>query len=146
MADAVLELGIELAESLLVTDWHEHRVIAEPALAAWRPHEDAVDASVERLRLPVVGPGDRQRAGEVRGRRRIRLGHLNLAPNPFHRTHPVAVALSILGPTSRENTGASVERVDAQAAVVRERRKPGQVRRFARLQVRIVGEAVADLL
>jgi hypothetical protein len=39
-----------------------------------------------------------------------------------------------------------VERVDAQPAVVGERWEAGEVCRLARLQICVVGEAVADLL
>ena len=42
--------------------------------------------------------------------------------------------------------GPPVQRIDAQPAVVGEGGQAGQVRRLARLQVGIVGEAVADLL
>ena len=74
----MLELGVELAERPVVADGHEHRIVAEAALAARRPHEDSVDPPVERLGLPIVGPCDRQRAGEVRRGGGVRLGGLDL--------------------------------------------------------------------
>src|SRR5690242_10803475 len=109
MADAVLKLRIEFAERLFIAHWHEHRVVAEAAFAARRPDEDAVDSPVERLGLTIVRPGDRQRAGEVRRRSRVRLGRLDLPPDLLHRAHPVAIALGILGPARREDAGAAME-------------------------------------
>src|SRR4051812_47995611 len=74
MTNLMLQRRVELAEGLVMADRHEHRVIAEASLPTWRPDENTVDASVEGLRLSVVGPGNRQRAGEVGGRRGVRLG------------------------------------------------------------------------
>ena len=48
---------------------HEDRVIAEALVATRRPDKDPIDPSVEGLGLPIVGPGNRERAGEVGGRR-----------------------------------------------------------------------------
>src|SRR5690242_2224299 len=98
MADRVLELRIELAEGLVIADGNEHRVIAEPSIAARRPDERPVDAAVEGLGLAVVRPGDRQRADEMGCRRGVRLRRLDLAPDFLHCPHPVAVALSVLCP------------------------------------------------
>ena len=74
----MLELGIELSERLLVTDGDEHRIVAESPLAAWRPDEDAVDAAVECLGLTIVGPGECERAGEMRRGRSVRAGGFGL--------------------------------------------------------------------
>ena len=82
----------------------------------------------------------------MRGGRGIGLGRLGFAPHALHRAHPVAVAVRVLGPARGENAGPAVQRVDAQPAVVGQRRQSAKVRRLARLQVRIVAEAVADLL
>src|SRR4051812_8350226 len=65
MADAVLELGVELAERFVIADRHEHWIITKAFVAAWRPDKSTVDAAFERLRLAVVGPCDSKRAGEV---------------------------------------------------------------------------------
>ena len=83
VAHLVLHRGVELAERLLVADRHEHRVVAEAAVAARRPHERSVDPAVERLGLAVVGPGDRQRAGEVGGAAPRRARSLRLRARPF---------------------------------------------------------------
>src|SRR5690242_14115928 len=78
VADAVLQLRIELSESPIVADGNEHRVVAETPVTARRPHENAVDPAIEGLGLTIVGPGDRERAGEMAGRRGVRLGRLGL--------------------------------------------------------------------
>src|SRR5438046_7052993 len=116
MADAVFEVRIELAEGLVEADRLKHRVVAEAFVAARRPDEGAVDAAVERLDLSVVGPGDRQRADEMRGGSSVRLRRLDRAPDLLHRPHPVAVAVLILGPAGRKDSGSPMQRVDAQAA------------------------------
>ena len=82
----------------------------------------------------------------MRGGRGVGLGRLDLAPDLLHRAHPVAIAVLVLGPARREDAGPPVQRIDAQAAVVGERREAGQVRRLARLEVGIVGEGDADLV
>src|SRR5207248_873828 len=84
MADAVLELGVELSEGIVVADRLKHGVIAEPFVAARRPDEGTVDAAFECLDLAVVGPGDRQRANEMRGGSSVRLRRLDLAPDLLH--------------------------------------------------------------
>src|SRR5437868_9964349 len=98
MADAVLELGIELAEGLVVADRLKHRIVAEAPVAARRPDEGPVDAAFKRLDLAVVGPGDRQRADEMRGGSSVRLRRLDLTPDLLHRPHPIAVTVFVLGP------------------------------------------------
>src|SRR6185295_17265686 len=99
-------------------DRHEHRVVTEAAVAARGPYKDAVDTPIEGLGLAVIGPGNGERTGEMRGRGRVGLGRLALAPDLVHRPRPVALAVLIFGPTRRENPGTAVERIDAQAAVV----------------------------
>src|SRR6476661_4303150 len=145
MADLMLVLRLQLTEGLFVTHRHEHGVVAESALAPRWPYQRAVHASFESLRLAVVGPGDRERAGKMRRRRRIRLGRFGFAPDLFHCPHPVAVTGFVFGPAGREDARPTLERVDAKAAVVGERGKAAEVRRFTRLEVGVVGEAVADL-
>src|SRR6185369_278264 len=104
-----------------------HWVVAKALVAARRPDEDPVDPAIERLDLAIVGPGDRQRAGEMRRWSSVRFDGLALAPDLLHRPRPVAVAVRILGPPRGEYPRAAVERVDAQAAVVGEGRQAGQI-------------------
>ena len=73
-------------------------------------------------------------------------GSLDVAPHALHRPAKVAVAHLVLGPARGEDAGKPVQRIDAEPAVVGERRQPRQVGRFARLQLGIVDERVADLL
>ena len=107
MADRMFELRIQLAEGPPVAHGHEHRVVAEAAIASRRPNQRAVDAALEGLGLTVVGPGNGERAGEMRGRRGVRLSRLDLAPDLFHGAHPVALAVFILGPARREDARAA---------------------------------------
>src|SRR5881394_199091 len=104
----MLELRIELSERLVLADRNEHRVVAEAALPTRRPNESAVDPSVERFGLPVIGPRDGQRADEVGSRSGIGLGRLDLTPDPVHCAHPVAIAFFVLGPAAGEYAGAAV--------------------------------------
>ena len=128
-----------------MTDRNEHRIVAEAVVAPRRPDENSVHPAVERFGLAVVRPGNRQRAGEVRRRSAIGSTASTSRQTLLHRSHPVAVPVGIFRPARRENAGPAVECIDAQAAIVRERRQAGEVRRFARLQIGIVGEAVANL-
>src|SRR5690349_2677920 len=101
-------LGIELAERLFVARRNEHRVVAEAAFTTWRPDQRTIDASVKGLGLTVVRPGDRQRADEMGSRSGVGLGRFGLAPDLFHRAHPVAIAVFILGPARGKNPRAAV--------------------------------------
>src|SRR4051794_22951934 len=98
VANRMFSFWIELAKGLAMADWDEHRIVAKAAVPPRRPGERAVHPPFKRLSLAIVGPGDRQRADEVRGRVRVRLGRGGLGPYPLHRPHPVAVALFVLGP------------------------------------------------
>ena len=112
---------LHLAEGLLMPDRHEHRIVAEALVAARRPDQRAVDPALEGFDLAVVGPGDRQRAGEMRVGRGVGLRRLDLAPHPLHRAHPVAVAILVLGPARGEDAGPPVQA----------RRRTGRCRRRA---------------
>src|SRR6478735_16735 len=146
MTDRMLQLWIEFAERLLMADRYEHRVVAEAAVSAGRPDEGAVDAPFERFGLAVVRPGDRERAEEVGRWCRVRLGRLCLAPDLFHRAHPVAVAVLVFRPSRGEDSRPPGQRLDAEAAVVGERRQAAEIGSFARLEVGVVGEGHADLV
>src|SRR4051794_26928327 len=101
MADAVLLVRIELAERLVVAGGHEHRVVAEAAIAPRRPDQRAVDSALEALDLTVVGPGERQGAGEVGVAARFRARRLDLLPDALHGTGKVANPVFVLGPACR---------------------------------------------
>src|SRR6185295_7206489 len=145
MADRMLQIRIELAEGPIVSERDKHRVVAEALVATRWPDERAVDAPVERLGLAVVGPGNRQRAGEMCSRSGIGLGRLGLTPDLLHGARPVASAHLVLGPASGENARPALQRIHAQAAVVGECGQAAQVGGLTSLQVGIVGECVADL-
>src|SRR5205085_11347356 len=53
---AVFLLARHLAEGLLVTLRHEHRIVAEAEIAARGPNQGTVDAAFELLHV-TVGPG-----------------------------------------------------------------------------------------
>jgi len=146
MAHLVLVERVHLTERNLLAHRNEHRIVAEAAVSSWRPDERSVDAAVKGLRLSIVRPGNRQRACEMRSRSRVWLGRFDLAPDLFHGMHPVPVAVFILGPASGKDPGTPMKRINAKAAVIGERGQTTEISRFARLQIRIVSEAVADFL
>src|ERR671913_510280 len=90
--------------------------LAETHVSARRPSERPVDAALEILDLPVVGPGDRQRTGEMRVMAGLRTCGFDLPPDLFHRTHPVPVAIGVLGPARREDPGSAVQGIDTKSA------------------------------
>src|SRR4051812_25301560 len=105
----MLVLRFELTESLIVAHGQEHRVVTEASITARRPYERPVSAAIERLGLPVVRPGDRERANEVGSRRTVRLACLDLSPNLLHGARPIAIPLIVLGPSRREDSGPTVK-------------------------------------
>ena len=116
----MLERRIELAEGLFMANRHEHRVIAEASVAARWPNQRPVDAAFEGFGLAIVGPGDREGAGEMRIVARIFALRLDFTPHAIHRPHPVAIAFFILGPAGGVDAGTAMQCIDAQATVVGE--------------------------
>jgi len=80
MTHLVLRERLHLTERHFMAEGDENRVITETPVTAWRPDEDSVDPAVERFDLSVIGPGDRQRACEMRGRGGVGLGRVDFAP------------------------------------------------------------------
>src|SRR5688500_17416953 len=97
---------------------HEHRIVAEALLAAWRPHQSPIDPALEAFGLPIVRPSDGERAGEMRVMAGLGAGYLDVAPYPLHRPAEVAVAHRILGPASGKDSGKAVEGIDRKPTVV----------------------------
>src|SRR3546814_6919427 len=65
VADRVFGVGIHLAEGLVAAIGQEDGIVAEPLVAARRPDERAVDPAFEPFDM-AVGPGERERADEMR--------------------------------------------------------------------------------
>src|SRR5688572_11051090 len=100
----------DLAKGPLIAIGNEHRVIAKAVLPARRPDERAVDAALEAFDR-AVGPGNRQRADEVRVMPAVGTRCLDFVPNTLHRAIEVAVAILVLGPARRVDAGTAVEGV-----------------------------------
>ncbi len=139
--DAVLLLRREFAEGQRRIVGLEHRVVAEPLVAARRPDQLAEDPALEQLLVPVR-PGQDQGRDEVGPPVGGATGR-KLALDARHRAGKV---LRAAGPAGREQPGRSVERVHAQARIVREGRQPGGVRRRPRLDGGVLGEHRAGLV
>ncbi len=65
MREPILQLGLHLAEGLIIAVRHEDRIIAEAAGAARRPDERAEDLAFEDAWRRAVWRGERERAGEI---------------------------------------------------------------------------------
>ena len=133
MAHLMLLRGLHLAEGHVMASGHEDRVVAKTFVAARRPGERSVHATLEILGLSVVRPGDRQSAGEVRVVPGVWTGRFDLAPDFLHSPHPVAIALLVLRPAGREDARRTLQRIDAKAAVIGEGRETRQIGRLARI-------------
>src|SRR5215470_632713 len=66
VADPVLLGGLDFAEGQGSAQWDEHRVVAKPAITAWRPGEGSFDLAAEELG-PAIGPGDGKDRNKTRG-------------------------------------------------------------------------------
>ena len=88
MADAVLFGRVDLAEGPGHSSFDEHRVVAEPPVAARRPGEGAVATAFEAFDR-FIGPGKRQHADEVGVAAGVRTNSLDFA------------SVTITGPTNR---------------------------------------------
>mgnify|MGYP003343829832 CR=1 FL=1 len=70
VADRVLGGGVHFAEGFGAVVGQEHRVIAEAIAPTRRPDERAVDAAFKPFDM-AVGPGERERADEMRRPRHV---------------------------------------------------------------------------
>src|SRR5215203_2815178 len=84
MADLMLQVRFDLAERLLIADGLEHRVVSEAPFATRRPDQGPVYPALERLRLAVIGPGNRKRAGKMRVASGFGAGRFDFAPDALH--------------------------------------------------------------
>ena len=115
---------------------HEHRVVAEAALAARRPDQRAVDLALEASRTWPSGQAQRQRADEL-GARRSGVW----PPRAAARARPApcasAKSLSGPGPARRVDAGRAVQRRRREAGIVGQRRQRRRRRRRPRLELGI---------
>ena len=139
----MLGVGVDLAEAVVHAVRDEHRVVAEALVAARGPHQLAVNLALEAFDR-AVGPGQRQRAHEMRVAAGVGARGLDLGPDLFHPAPEVAVAELVFGPARGEDAGLAVECVDAEPAVVGERGEAAEVRRLARFELGIVDEGDAS--
>ena len=116
-------VGVEFAESLVVSDGHEHGIIAKTPVTPGRPGQCPVNATFEAFDLTIVRPGERQRASKMGVMPYVRPGGFDLAPNAFHRAAKIAIAVLVLSPPGRKNARQPVQRVNRQPAVVGEGRQ-----------------------
>src|SRR3546814_5527261 len=82
-ADRVFGVGIHLAEGLVAAIGQEDGIVAEPLVAARRTDERAVDTAFEPFDM-AVGPGERERAAEMRVAAGVEAG---VAQPGFERAH-----------------------------------------------------------
>ncbi len=133
VADGVLLGRIDLAERLPAAARHEHRIVAKTLVAARRPDRRAVDAADEGLGVSIR-PGEAQCGDEpcapVRG-----VAHLLV--HPRHRGGKV---LGCACPARRIHPGRAVQRGDAEAGIVRQRRQAARPRSRQRLDARVADE------
>ena len=137
---AVLFGRVHFAEVRRAAGREEHRVVAEALVAARRPDRGAVDAADEGLGVPVR-PGEAQRRDEP-GAAVGGVAHLVVHPRHRVRRNP-----SPARPSAPNSTpGRAVQRGDAEAGIVGQRRQAARARRRQRLDPRIAGEIGRVLL
>ena len=142
--NAVLLLRRHLAEGLGIAGRLEDRVVAEAGRPARRIDDCAEDAALEQFLMPIR-PGDHQRRDEMR-LALFRHGRAALGEFGLHTGQSRGEVLARTGPVRREQAGRAVERVDADAGIVGQRRQAGSVGRRHRLDRGVLGEHVAVLL
>ena len=140
MADAVFQVGVDLAEGLGVAVALEDGIVAEAALAARGPDDAAVDVPLKGLHM-AVGPGERKRAGEMRGIGRGAFRHFLV-----HAPHGLGEVLVFAAPARGIDAGRAAQCIDHEAAVVGERGLSRCAGGGERLQLRIAAKAVLGLL
>src|SRR3546814_7379322 len=91
-------------------------IVAEPLVAARRPDERAVDPAFEPFDM-AVGPGERERADEMRVAAGVGAGVAQPGFDAAHRFVEIAPGLGF-GPARREDAGLTVERVEIGRAHV----------------------------
>ena len=108
----MLFIGVKLAKCAIVARGYEHRIIAKPFVTARRPYERTEHLAFKAFGLPIVGPSNRQSAGEMSVMARFIARCLNFSPYPLHRAAEVAIAFIVFGPAGRKDSWQSVQRVD----------------------------------
>ena len=103
---------IDLAEGHLVPVGDKHRIVAEAAFAARRPHEASVDLSAKSRDL-ALRPGQRQHRHEMGAF----VPAAKFAPHALHRDPEILVRP---GPARRVDAGSAVERRHDQPGIVRQ--------------------------
>ena len=89
-----------------------------------------------------VRPGDHQRRDEMRPAL-LRRGRAAFCKLCLHTGQRRGEILARPGPVGREQAGRAVQRVDADAGIIRQRRQSGGIRRRDRLDRSVLGEHVA---
>jgi hypothetical protein len=139
MAQRVLLGLVHLAECLCSPCRDEHRVVTEALRASRRPGHLPVHPSDEGLGM-AIGPGNAQRGDEpctlVRSIGRF-------AVHPLHRGVEI---LRRPGPARRMYARRAVQRSDAEAGIVRQRRQPARAGRCQRLDPSVADEVWRVLL
>ena len=140
----MLLVARHLAEGERKAVGQEHRVVAEPLGAAWRPHQRAVDLGLEFLEMPVR-PRDAQRRDEMR-LALVRRRRAALAQQRIDARHRGGEILRRSGPARRMDAGLAAEGIDREARVVREGGQARALRGGLRLDARIGAEGRAGLV
>ena len=114
----MLLVARHLAEGPGMAVRQEHRIVAEARGSTRRPHQRALDGSLEFLEVPV-GPGDAERRHELRLPQRRAIGAV-VAQHRFDRFHGAREVLVVAGPARRVDAGRAAERIDRQPGIVGE--------------------------
>ncbi len=119
--NAVLLLGAHFAEASRVPIGDEHRVIAEAEVTTGR-NQQAEHLAFDDL-APALRPGEHEGRDEVGAP--LAGGHTVLVEQLQDSIHGAREVLRRAGPAGREDARCTIETVDAEAGIVRERRKVG---------------------
>ena len=137
MAARMLGGGVQFCCGALQLHVEEHRVVAEPTLAARRMQDAAGPAAFGDDRLRVIGRAQ-QHDHRVEVRRALRVGHL---PQVIEQLGDVRLRIAMAAGVARGvQARCAAERVHAQARVVAERGQARGLRGMARLQQRVLDE------